>query len=73
MKNISQTHETISRSLIYMLLNCGIGTLRFLLIHTFPSLDAISVFNVTKQSQVDAEIHMLKVLPLRLEGLEFFP
>lgn len=48
-------------------------TLRFLLIHTFPSLDAISVFNVTKQSQVDAEIHMLKVLPLRLEGLEFFP
>lgn len=34
----------------------------FLLIHTFPSLDAISVFNVTKQSQVDAEIHMLKVL-----------
>lgn len=48
-------------------------TLCFLLIHTFPSLDAISVFNVTKQSQVDAEIHMLKVLPLRLEGLEFFP
>ena len=25
MKNISQTHETISRSLIYMLLNCGVG------------------------------------------------
>ena len=45
----------------------------FLLIHTFPSLDAISVFNVTKQSQVDAEMHMLKVLPLRVEGLEFFP
>lgn len=45
----------------------------FLLIHTFPSLDAISVFNVTKQFQVDAEMHMLKVLPLRVEGLEFFP
>ena len=45
----------------------------FLLIHTFPSLDAISVFNMTKQSQVDAEIHMLKVLHFKTWGIGILP
>lgn len=47
--------------------------LHFLLIHIFPSLDAISALNVSKQSHLDAEIHMFKVSALGLEGFEFFP